>query len=197
MYNHYGMSNEHSGMYDGLQPAPPTASYGGQYAPPPGIYAAPKAEYEMNYRPRYHSTVGLGADAPREQIPSSIATQFARRASVYGEPNSGDSGLSGLSIASTESKLSNDSGYASQGFYNNSFRETSHIPQQYTIQPDRSLPSPNHQPSYERPQYERPHHSYGGVDGSSLKENMWSVGNASAGHGHYIAPHQQWATGTS
>ncbi|CAG8981614.1 hypothetical protein HYALB_00009493 [Hymenoscyphus albidus] len=193
MYGSYGMGS--SGIYDGLPSSHSAASsYNGQFAPSPGIYTGPpKSEYDMGaYRPRYNSVVpGMNSESSRDQI-TPVSTQFQRRSSIYDQTSSTDSGLSGISTTSADSKVSNDSGYASQGFYG-SYREGGHAPQNFPLQPARSLPTPHQHPSFDRPA-----HAYSGVESPSLKENIWPMGNASAGHGHYMAPQQQWAsTGSS
>jgi hypothetical protein len=191
MFGNFGMST-HS-TYDGLGQGPASAPYSSQFAPSPGIYPAPKTEnYDFRgYRQqRYHSVIGISSDTTRSQMPS-VTTNFAQRPSNFRQSSSMDSGLSGVSSSSSDSKVTNDSGYSSQGFYS-SLRDTSNNSHNYAN--NRSLPTPTHQPTYNR----APAQSYSALDNSNIKENMWPIGNASAGHGHYMTSHQQWAsTGTS
>ncbi|KAJ5033510.1 uncharacterized protein L3040_008625 [Drepanopeziza brunnea f. sp. 'multigermtubi'] len=190
VYNNYG-------PYESLPQGPPPNGYAGQYAAPsPSLYPSTKSEssYDIGggYRPqRYNSVIGIGSETTRTQVPP-VTTNFARRASNYEPGGPTDPGLSGISSASSDSKLTTDSGYSSQGFYGG-MRETTTTPHSYTGH--RSLPTPTHQTTFER----MPSQSYSStpVESPGLKqENMWSMGNSSAGHAHYIAP--QWAsTGTS
>lgn len=186
VYSGYGIS-PHSASYDMGQPSS-GSSYSSQFAPSPGIYPAPKTEnYEIGgYRQqRYNSVIGIGSEANRANIPP-VTTSFARRPSNFEQGSSIDSGLSGMSSSSSDSKLTTDSGYQSQGFYGG-LRDNTNS-QHYTTH--RSLPTPT-QPTFDRPSPQ----AYSAVDS---KDNMWSMGNSSAGHGHYMAPQQQWAsTGTS
>jgi Gti1/Pac2 family transcription factor len=192
MFGNYGI-NTHSTSYESLGQGPANAPYSGHFAPSPSIYPAPKTEnYDLggHRQQRYNSVIGLSSDSGRSQMPP-VATNFARRPSNFEQSSSLDSGLSGVSSSSSDSKLTNDSGYSSQGFYG-SLRDTSSNSHNYTHH--RSLPTPTHQPTYDR----APAPSYSALDGSSLKENMWPIGNASTGHGHYLASQQQWASaGTS
>lgn len=191
IYSGYGI-NPHSASYDSMPSS--SSGYSSQFAPSPGIYPAPKTEsYELGgYRQqRYNSVIGIGSEASRTHIPP-VTTNFARRPSNFEQSSSIDSGLSGMSSSSSDSKLTTDSGYSSQGFYGGGLRDNNHS-QNYTTH--RALPTPTQQSGYDRP----PTQPYSVVDGATnMKENMWSMGNASAGHGHYIAPQQQWASaGTS
>jgi hypothetical protein len=192
MFGNYGI-NSHSTSYESLGQGPASVSYNGHFAPSPGIYPAPKTEnYDLGgYRQqRYNSVIGLNSDTARSQMPS-VATNFARRPSNFEQTSSLDSGISGVSSTSSDSKLTNDSGYASQGFYGG-IRDTSSNTHNYTHH--RSLPTPTHQPTYDR----APVSSYSALDNPNFKENMWPIGNASAGHGHYMTSQHQWAsTGTS
>jgi hypothetical protein len=188
VYGSYAIS-PHSASYDALPQSAPNSAYGTQFTPSPGLYPAPKTEsYEIGgYRQqRYNSVVGLGTDGNRSQMPA-VTTSFARRPSNY-EGNSIDSGLSAMSSSSSDSKLTSDSGYSSQGFYSAGIRDAANSSHSYTTQ--RSLPTPTQQT------YDRAPQSYSAVENSGMKDSMWSMGNTSAGHGHYLAP--QWAsTGTS
>lgn len=194
VYNNYGMGT--SGVsYDTLGAGHSGNTYNAHFAPTPGIYPAPKTDnYEMSsgYREqRHNSVIGISSDSNRGQFPA-LSTQFARRSSAYDQSSAVDSGMSQISSASVDSKISNDSGYASQGFYGGGYRENSHPSHNYSLQ--RSLPTPTQQHN----SYDRPAQSYSGVDSPSLKQEMWSMGNASAGHGHCMTPQQQWASaGTS
>jgi hypothetical protein len=171
-----------------------TGNYGTHFATSTGIYSGPKTEnYDMGgYRQqRYNSVIGISSDSSRSQIPSA-STHFARRPSNYDQSGSVDSGIS---IGSNDSKLTNDSGYSSAGFYG-TLKDSPNGYHNYTAQ--RSLPTPTMQTPYDR----HPISSYGHMDTPAKSENMWSMGNASAGHAHYMIPqpvsHQQWAsTGTS
>ncbi|KAK0100101.1 hypothetical protein ONS95_013087 [Cadophora gregata] len=189
MYNGYG-------QYDGLGQGQPHGGYPGQFGHSPGLYPAVKSEsYDAGaYRTqRYNSVIGIGSDPSRAQVPP-VTTNFARRSSNYDQGGSVDSGLSGMSSSSSDSKLTNDSGYSSQGFYGGGMRD-SNPSHSYSA---RSLPTPTHQTTFERV----PSQSYSGPE-TPKSENMWLGhpglgGNSSVGHGHYIAPQQQWAsTGTS
>jgi hypothetical protein len=190
IYGNYPMSAS-SVPYDGLSSGHSNSAYSSQFAPSPGIYPAPKSEnYDLGgYRQqRYNSVIGISSDPSRSQIPA-LTTNFARRPSSFEQGGSVDSGISGVSSASTDSKISNDSGYTSQGFFG--LRENSNSTQNFSL--PKSLPTPAQQNGA----YDRPAHTYSGVESPGLKENMWPMGNSSAGHGHYMAP-QQWAsTGTS
>lgn len=192
VYSGYGIS-PHSASYDGMGQPSSSSTYSSQFAPSPGIYPTPKTEnYELSgYRPqRYNSVIGIGSEASRAHVPP-VTTNFARRPPSFEQGGSIDSGLSGMSSSSSDSKLTTDSGYSSQGFYSGGLRDTTNS-QNYTTH--RSLPTPTHQTGYERPQSG----PYSAVENSNMKENMWPMSNASTGHGHYIAPQQQWAsTGTS
>ncbi|CAL3965966.1 hypothetical protein PZA11_002772 [Diplocarpon coronariae] len=183
--------NNTYGQYDGIAPAHAPNGYGGQFtAPSPGLYPPTKPEsFEVGgYRPqRYNSVIGIGSEA-RAQVPP-VTTTFARRPSNYEQGGSADSGLSGISATSSDSKLTSDSGYASQGFYSG-MRDSATTPHSYTGH--RSLPTPTHQTTFDR----IPPQTYTPVESPSLKQEMWSMGNSSSGHAHYMAP--QWAsTGTS
>jgi len=183
--NNYTMNVSAGSYADGMPSSAP--SYTGQFAPSPGLYPAPKAEnYDHHYgaykQQRYNSISAM-ADTGRP------AVNFSRRSSNYAQGSSADSGISGISSASVDSKLVNDS-YSSHSYYGN-MKDSTQTPNSYTAQ--RSLPTPALQTSYERPPVQ--HYS---ADISPAKENMWPMGNASAGHGHYLTPHQQWAsTGSS
>ena len=189
LYNYAMTSN--SAYSDGTN-----SGYGTQFAPAPGTYPAPKTEnYDMGgYRPqRYNSAIGISSDSNRSQMPS-VNTNFTRRTPNYDQAGSVDSGIS---TESHDSKLSNDSGYSSTGFYD-TLKDTPNTHQNYTAQ--RSLPTPTMQNPYDR----QPTNSYGHMEPPVKSENLWQMGNASAGHAHphYMTPqtvqHQQWAsTGTS
>lgn len=180
VYSGYGIS-PHSASYDSLGQPNSSSAYSNQFAPSPGIYPTQKTEnYELGgYRQqRYNSVIGIGSEASRTHIPP-VSTNFARRPSNFEQGSSIDSGLSGMSSSSSDSKLTTDSGYSSQGYYGGL---------QDSTNSHRSLPTPTQHPTQ----------SYPTVENTNMKENMWSIGNASAGHGHYIAPQQQWASsGTS
>lgn len=193
MYGNYSL-NGSSVSYDALTPSTSNSAYGSQFAPSPGIYPAPKSEnldFGGYRQQRYNSVIGISSDSNRSHIPA-ITTNIPRRASTF-EHSSADSGISGVSSASTDSKLSSDSGYASQGFYG--IRENAHTPNNYTF--PKSLPTPTQHSAYERP----PPHAFSPVENTGLKENMWPMGNSSAGHGHghghghYMA--LQWASTSS
>jgi hypothetical protein len=117
-----------------------------------------------------------------------VTTNVARRPSNYEQGSSIDPGLSGLSSSSSDSRLNNDSSYSSQGFYGGGLRD-SRSSHNYTMH--RSLPTPTQHT------YDRVPQSYSAVDNSGIKESMWSIGNASTGHGHYIASQQWTSAGTS
>jgi hypothetical protein len=192
MFGNYGI-NTHSTSYDNLGQGHASAPYTSQFAPSPGIYPAPKTEnYDLGgYRQqRYNSVISISSDTTRSQMPP-VTNNFARRPSNFEKVNSMDSGVSGVSSSSSDSKLTNDSGYSSQGFYGGLTDNTNNS-HNYTHY--RSLLTPTHQPTYGR----APTQSYSALDSSNIKENIWPVGNASAGHGHYMASHQRWASaGTS
>jgi Gti1/Pac2 family transcription factor len=193
IYNSYGISPS-SGSYDSLTTGHPSSAFGNQFAPAPGIYPAPKTEnFDLGgykQQQRYNSVIGISSDPSRSQIPP-VTNHFARRASNFEQSSSVDSGLSGISSTSVDSKITNDSGYSSQGYYGN-LRDATNTPHSYGGQ--RSLPTPGQQAVYDRPSG----HSYPPSGNPDIKENMWPMGNASTGHGHYIASQQPWAsTGTS
>ncbi|KAM3071912.1 Global transcription regulator sge1 [Clarireedia jacksonii] len=118
-------------------------------------------------------------EAARSQV-SSTGTAFVRRPSTYAQY-----GDSGMSSGSMDSKLTADSGFAS-GYYGG-MRDPA--PNVYPTH--RSLPTPSHQSTYDRP----PATQYP-AEPAGAKDNMWQqMGNVSAGHGHYLSPHQQqWAS---
>lgn len=190
VFNNYTMA-PHPAYSDG------TSSYSTQYAPTPTIYPPPKPEnYDMGrYRQqRYNSVVGVSSHSPQSQIPSAN-NSFARRPSNHDSSNSVVSAFSCISSGSHESKLSNDSGYSSTEFYG-ALKESPNIPQNYPTQ--RSLHTTAMQESFDR----LPPSPYGHIETPVKSENMWPMGLASAGHGHYMTPeavqHQPWAsTGTS
>lgn len=187
-YGNYAMS-ANPVPYDGLSSSHSSSAYSGHFAPSPGIYHTTKNEnFEMSgYRQqRYNSVIGISPDPSRSQRPP-LTTSFPRRPSSFEQSGSVDS-VSGVSSASTDSKLSNDSGYASQGFFG--LRDGATTAHNYNV--PKSLPTPTQHAAYERPT-----HAYSSVESPALKETMWPLGNSSAGHGHYMAT-QQWAsTGTS
>lgn len=170
--------------YETLATAQTNPTYTNQFSATPGIYTthAKNDNYELGgYRQqRYNSVSGVPSDLTRGHMPAAAAS-YARRSSNYEQASSIDSGIS---TSSTDSKLTNDSGYSSQGYFG--LREASYAPQ-------RSLPTPT-QVSYDR----APAPIYHTVDGSALKDTMWSMGSVGAGHGHFMNTPQQWAsTGTS
>jgi hypothetical protein len=189
IYNNYGIS-PHSAPYDSLGQGHLNNPYSNQFAPSLDIYPASKTEnYDLGgYRQqRYNSVIGIGSGSTRTQMPP-VTTNFARRSSTFDQGSSIDSGLSGISSSSPDSKLTNDSGCSSQGFFG-TLRDTTN-----SFSTHRSLPTPTQQIGSDRV----PAHSYSRVDGSNVKENVWPMGNASSGHGHYMAAQQQWAsTGSS
>jgi hypothetical protein len=191
LYGSYPMSN--SMGQDGLPTNYSMNSYNPQFAPSPGIYTAPKAEpYEVAGaygRQRYNSIVSVGSDHGRHQVQASITTNFDRRGSLY--DNSTDSSLSGISTTSVESKMSSDSGYGSQGYYNNHYRENNQPHHSYPG--ERSLPAPSQGSNFDRPP-----HLYLGTESPAGQEAKWGLGNPGGGHGHYITAQQHWArTGSS
>lgn len=182
LFNGYGI-NSTPGIYgDALASAVPRNSYANNFVFAQGMYPAPKsADIDPGGYRRYSSVVGGGSDTSSSHM-ASVSSSFSRRSSMF-EP--------GTSIDSGISTVSNDSGYSSQGFYGG-IQDTSNISSHYAIQ--RSLPTPNTQPAYERLASQ----AYATMDNVDQKENSWAMGNSSAGHGHYIVPQQQWAsTGTS
>lgn len=192
VYNTYGMTANSGAYPDALTSSTSSGGYSSQFAPTPGIYPAPKTDnYDQGgYRQeRYNHVISLPSDTNRTQMPS-VNTNFPRRTSNFEQGGSVDFGISGISSTSMDSKLTNDSGYSSTGFYNPPLRDTSSTPHNYATQ--RALPTPTLPPAYDRPTS----HSFGTMDSPATKENMWPIGNASVGHGHYIAPQHQWATST-
>jgi hypothetical protein len=189
IYHNYGISPP-SAPYDSFGLGHLNNTYSGQFAPAPGIYPASKTENNDlgGYRQqRYNSVIGIGSESTRTQMPL-VTTNFARRSSTIDQGNPIDSGLSGISSSSSDSKLTNDSGYSSQGFFG-TLRDTTN-----SFSTHRSLPTPTQQIGFDR----APTHVYSTVDSSNVKENVWPMGNASSGHGHYMAAQQQWAsTGSS
>jgi hypothetical protein len=176
LYSSYAMPST-SGIYaDNFASSLPSAGYTNHFIPGPGICPAPKIESNdpEEFR-RYGPIVGPGSDH-RSQL--TVTTGFSRRSSVFEQGNSVDSGVS---------TGSNDSGYSSQGFYGG-LRDTSNMPSHYDVQ--RSLPTPSIQPAYDRLASQ----PYASMDNSRQGENVWPVGNSSAGHGHYVVPQQQWAS---
>ena len=193
VYSTYGMTTNSGSYPDILAPSTSNAGFGNPFGPAPGIFPTNKTEnYDFGgYRQqRYNSAVSLASDSSRAQMPS-VATNFSRRYSNFEQGGgSVDSGISGISTASMDSKLTNDSGYSSQGFYG-TLRDTSNTTLNYS--PQRALPTPNLQPVYDRPTT----NTYACIENSAPKENLWPMGNASASHGHYMTPQQPWAsTGT-
>jgi hypothetical protein len=188
VYGSYGIS-PHSATYESLAQSAQNSTYGSHFTPS-GLYPAPKTEnHDINgYRQqRYNSVIGIGSDGSRGQMPA-VTTNVARRPSNYEQGSSIDPGLSGLSSSSSDSRLNNDSSYSSQGFYGGGLRD-SRSSHNYTMH--RSLPTPTQHT------YDRVPQSYSAVDNSGIKESMWSIGNASTGHGHYIASQQWTSAGTS
>jgi hypothetical protein len=189
IYHNYGIS-PHSAPYDSFGQGHLNNLYSSQFIPAPGIYPASKTEnYDLSgYRQqRYNSVIGIGSESTRTQMPL-VTTNFARRSSTLDQGSSIESGLSGISSSSSGSKLTNDSGYSSQGFFGTLRDMTS------SFSTHRALPMLTQQIGFER----APTHVYSTVDSSNVKENVWPMGNASSGHGHYMAAQQQWAsTGSS
>ena len=181
MFGNYSMKS-YAASYESLGQGPASVPYGGQYAPPPGIYPGTRTEnYDLGgYRQqRYNSVTGVGSDTGRSQMPS-VTTNFIRRPSNFEQAISMDSGISRVSSLSSDLKLTNDSGYSSQAFYVD-LRDTSNNSHNYTHH--RALPSPAHQSIYDRV----PVSSYSALDRSNIKENMRQFGNTSTGHGHDLA----------
>ncbi|RDW70201.1 hypothetical protein BP5796_08598 [Coleophoma crateriformis] len=190
VFGNYSMA-PNSGAYHEALPAP-SAPYGNQFSAGPGVYSGQKHDsYEHGpFRAqRFNSVIGISSDSSRAPMPA-VSTNYPRRSSTAFEQSSSmDSAISGISSASVDSKMSNDSGYMSQGFYGGSLRDTNSTPQTFT--PQRSLPTPTQQ-TFDRHSQGYPH-----LDSAS-KEHVWPMGNASAGHGHYLTHQQPWAsTGTS
>lgn len=125
----------------------------------------------------YNSVIEIGSDGAQSQI-IPVTASFVRRPSKY-EASSIDSGLSGLSTSASDSKVTSYCGYYER-FYcgcirdaNSSYSSTSH----------RSLPTPTQQT------YNRVPQLHLATEAPGTKENMWSIGNASPGHGNgYMAP---------
>ncbi|KAE8447362.1 hypothetical protein EG329_010776 [Mollisiaceae sp. DMI_Dod_QoI] len=187
VYDGYGISS-HSATYGILGQPTSSSSYSSQFAPSLGTYPTLKTEnYDLGgYRQqRYNSIIGIVNESGRAHIPL-VTTNFERRPSNFEQGSSVESGLSGMSSSSSDSKFTTDSGCSSQGFYDGPRITTNS--QNYTT--NRSLPTPIQQTVYERPSTQ----SYSAIDNAGMKENVWPVGNASAGHGHYIAPQHQWAS---
>jgi hypothetical protein len=188
LFGSYGI-NTHSTSYESLSQSPGSAPYSGQFGLSPGIYPTPKTDnYDVSgYRQqRYNSIIGTSSDTAGSQM-TSMKTDFARRPSNVEQASSIDSRTSGDSSSSSVSKLTNDSGYSSQSFYGG-LRNASSNSHSYTQH--RSLPTPAHQLTYDR----APFPSYTVLANSNLKENIWPIGNASIGHGHYMTSQQQWAS---
>lgn len=190
LYHNYGM-NTNPGMYgEGFGPPSSNSSFGSQLAPTPEIYPASTADNHDpgGYRQARHNSVLSVGSEPRPSHMPPAGTNFPRRASAFGHDSSVDTGISGVFSGTGDSKLSSSSGYPSQSFYGG-LRDTSNTPHSYATQ--RSLPTPSFQTAYDRP----PVPSYGRLDSSATKENIWPIGNVSSGHGHYTAtPQQQWAS---
>ncbi|TAQ85644.1 hypothetical protein B7494_g6031 [Chlorociboria aeruginascens] len=196
IYPRYGM-HAPSGQYGDPFPSTNVSNdgYGHHFTSSSSSATYPSLKIE-HYDPgdyqqqRYNSALGVGND--NRALISSNGRSSPRRSSNYELSGSIDSNISGFSSASLESKLTSDSGYVSSGFYTNP-RETTNAQQNFVSQ--RALPSPNLQAVYGRPAA----HSYAPIASGGAKENIWPVGNASAGHGHYMASQQQqWtSTGTS
>jgi hypothetical protein len=185
IYYNYG-SSPHSAPHDNLSQDHSNNPYNSQFAPSPSSYPASKTEkYDLGvYRQqRYNAVIGIRSESTRPQtVP--VTTNFARCSSNFDQGSSIDSGLSGISSATSDSKLTNDSGYPSQGFFG-TLRNTTNIPHSYSIH--RSLPTPTQQIGFNR----APTHSCTGLEDSNAKEKVWLMGNASAGHGHHMAAQQQ------
>jgi hypothetical protein len=164
-----------------------TSSYGSHAVPAP----KPESYDTGGYKPpRYNPLVSINSDSNRSQIPLAI-TNFARRTSNYGSSGSIDSGASVNSAGSNDSKYTNDSGYSSAAF-DGTLKDSPNGQHNYTAQ--RSLPTPTMHNPYER----HATNSYGHLDNPAKPEHMWSMGNTSAGHAHYLTPqtipHPQWAS---
>ncbi|RKF82627.1 Global transcription regulator sge1 [Golovinomyces cichoracearum] len=184
VFANYTIGNQ-AGPYETITPNHSTPSFTSNLAPSTSIYSAPvkNESYDLaGYRQqRFSSVSGISSESSRSHMPS-VLSNFARRPSNYEQASSIDSGISS---ASSDSKLTNDSGYSSQGLLNG-IREVTH---KQNLMPQRSLPTPT-QTNYDRNSVQ----VYHPIDNPNLKENMWSMGNVSAGHRHYISTPQQWAS---
>lgn len=187
VYSNYTMSANPT-SYDSIPTSTSNNAYENQFAPSPGIYLAPKNEnLDFGGYRRYNTAIGTSSDPNRSQI-HAISTNFPRRPLNF-DQGSVDSGVSVISSASEDSKLSNDSGYASQGYYG-SRENSANTTNIYAFQ--KSLPIASQHAAYNRHA-----HVFSDTDHAGLKENIGPMGNSSAGHGHYMAS-QQWAsTGAS
>ncbi|EPE29924.1 hypothetical protein GLAREA_01084 [Glarea lozoyensis ATCC 20868] len=190
VYGSYTMSTP--SCQDGLPSSYPLGSYTNQFASSPGVYNTSKAEpYEVEGgygRQRFNSVVSLPSEHSRTHGPPPVSTNFDRRGSLF--DHSTESSLSGISTTSIDSKMSGDSGYASQSYYGHNYKENSQPHHSY--HGERSLPAPP-------PQAPTPH-PFLCTENSGTEKGIWSMpGNSGGGHGHYVASHQQqWAsTGSS
>ncbi|KAG9239405.1 Gti1/Pac2 family protein [Amylocarpus encephaloides] len=176
-YNsNYGMT---LAGYDGLQ----TSNFSSPFAPLPALYPASKKEnYDTGgIRQRYDSIAGISPEFSSSVL--SANTIFGSRNPTYDLMN--DPLFSSAPIKPTDSKMSNESGYTPQSYYNDSQRASSHT--QYPIA--RSLPMPIQHSIYDRHPY-----SYTGIEIPGFKaETTLPIGNESAGRGNSSATQQQWA----
>ncbi|KAI1004747.1 hypothetical protein K3495_g3469 [Podosphaera aphanis] len=198
VFGNYGVSPQHI-HYETLGPNHSGPPFPSQYPSSSGLYSTPiKSEHypRSGFRQqRFNSVSGVPSETARTHMPP-VTSKFARRSSNYEQATSIDTGIAGMS-SSSESKLTPDSGYSSQGFFSGStLRDGSNPAPHYTAQ--RSLPTPTHHP-YDRP----PTHVYHPSENSVVKDHAWPIANVNTGfhhhhHGHHMsAPQQQWAsTGT-
>jgi hypothetical protein len=189
----YGYSIPPASAPYSLAPAAPTTgleAYAGA-VPTPGIYQRP--EYDQSQpRGRFNSTgnVSSAVSSTGNRAPMPQAGSYpARRSSTY-EHSSGsfDSGISGMSSSSSESKPMSAS-YTQQTFYDPS-RDSHQAAHNFTPQPQRS--------SYLPPAQSEPRHlgHFPSMD-TTPKDVNWAMsahtlGNNSIGHGHFVNQ-QQWA----
>lgn len=202
VYNHYGV--QPPVPFDGLGQGQLSNSYNPQYTQQQDMYQTPKVEsYDMNnpgansgYRPpqRWNSVIGINSQPARDEMsPSStnVSTNFSRRGSNYEQPSPmqrspNDSGF-GTIPSPSESKPASDMAYPHPGYYSHT-----NSSQNYNVQ--RSLPIPVQQGQYERP----PAPAYAAVDNANMKnDNVWPIGNSSAGHGHYVSAQEHWTNTSS
>lgn len=189
VFGNYEM-NPQPMQYDSMNQNHSGHNYHTQFTPSTTMYQAPKPEsYDMSgggsntgYRPqRYNSVIGIPSDTARDQLSPATAT-FPRRTSNLEPFNSMGSALPNMSGPTSDPKPANESGYLPQYYCNSS--SSSH-----TISPHRSLPTPIQQGTFER----APLPAYSSADNTgALRESSWSIGNSSAGHGHYISS-QSWS----
>jgi hypothetical protein len=190
VFSNYGVNNP--AVYgDTYASGSPNHGYHGQIVPTIGVFPPSRTDNHGGYhnrQQRYNSVVGT-SDMGRGPMSGVGSDWPSRRISSYGQNLSIDSAIS---TSSSDSKVSNDSGYASQGYYGNP-RDMSHQSLSYRKM---SLPTPTLQTTYDRATTQ----PFTNMENSDVRESMWQMGTASNDHGHYLSPqhplspHSHWTS---